>query len=88
MGPKTFEKIVNHIYPIRKSLVYPDGVFDYPEYGGLPKRISNNLSPEAVDAMQDVLFDLEGNLSFYKRKYQFRSAYKERLRDLGEPGKY
>jgi hypothetical protein len=84
MGPKTFIEIVNHVYPTRNKYAFAGGdeQWDFPDYGGLPKRISNTLSSEAVDAMQDII------QSSYSRKRDFVKAYKERLFELGEPGLY
>lgn len=84
MGPKTFNKIVNHVFPTRKlyNKEGKDWQWDYPDYGGLPKSISHTLSSEAVDAMQDVIQDS------FKRKRDFARAYRDRLRDLGERGDY
>lgn len=55
-----------------------DCLFDYPDYAGLPKKIVNQLSPEAVDAMQYVLQES------FVRKRDFSRAYKKTLIDLGE----
>lgn len=30
------------------------GVFDYPDYGGMPKKLSNQLSSALVDRIQDM----------------------------------
>jgi hypothetical protein len=81
MGPKTFNRIIDHIFPKRKEYwgLYGD-MFDYPDYAGLPKKISNTLSPEAVDAMQEVLGE-----HFTKRR-DFARAYRATLIDLGERG--
>lgn len=80
------------MFPIRKQYFNPGGshlykiniiyVFDFPYYAGLPKKISNTLSSEAVDAMQEILQNR------YSRKYLFAKAYKETLRGLGERGYY
>lgn len=35
-----------------------DYCFDYPDYGGLPKRISNALSSMEVDCIQESLDDI------------------------------
>jgi hypothetical protein len=87
VGPKTFKAIVDHLFPIRKEFFAqrPSGGsrdFDYPDYGGLPKRISNRLSSEAVDALQSIL-DMK-----FLNKRDFAKTYKQSLKDLGEPGKY
>jgi hypothetical protein len=83
MGPKTFQRIVDHMFSRRQQYygMYGD-CWDYPNYGGLPKSISSTLSCEAVDAMQDILQDK------FARKRDFARAYKQRLFELGEPGKY
>jgi hypothetical protein len=52
--------------------------FDYPDYAGLPKKIVNQLSSEAVDAMQFVL------QKCFVRKRDFARAYKQKLIDFGE----
>lgn len=81
MGPKTFQKIIDHVYPVRKKYWgFWGDQWDFPDYGGLPKSISMRLSPEAVDAMQDILHYT------YSRKRDFARAYKNRLKELGEPG--
>lgn len=87
MGPKTFKKIIDHLFPIRNNFNYKISkentwCFDYPCYGMLPKSISNTLSSEAVDAMQHIIEDK------FETKIQFAIAYRNRLRELGEPGKY
>jgi len=84
MGKKTFLRIVDHIFPIRKKFLEDfDEVFDYPDYGGLPKKISNSLSPEAVDAMQYILDGCK-----FSSKRDFARAYRNRLLEIGERGIY
>lgn len=39
-----------------------DEIFDYPEYGGLPKRISNQLSGDEVDYIQSIQFDVRSHI--------------------------
>lgn len=54
-SPETFKIIVDHAWDWHKRYVKANGemgTFDYPEYGDLPKKISNRLSPEVVDAIQ------------------------------------
>lgn len=43
------DKILGMIYDNART----DEEFDYPDYGGLPERISHKLSPEFVDAVQN-----------------------------------
>lgn len=73
MTKKMFDEIINRIYPIRSEI----DEFDC-GYGKLPKKISNKLSSEAVDAMQHILCNL------YCTKRQFAKAYKDKLFELGE----
>jgi len=89
MGPKTFQNIVDYMFPIREKYRHKPGTFymrygvfglpfDYPDYAGLHKKVVNQLSPEAVDAMQYVLQES------FVRKRDFSRAYKKTLIDLGE----
>lgn len=84
MGPKTFNEIVDRVYPTRKlyNKEGKDLQWDFPDYGGLPKRIINQLSSEAVDAMQSVISQKFVSKKDFAREYRFA------LRGLGEPGKY
>lgn len=79
-----FEKIIDYIFPIRKKIEN----FDYPDYSDLPKKISYKLSPEAVDAMQYILYAFSYNKNAYKRKYKFKRAYYDQLKELGEKVKF
>ena len=85
MTEKVLNEIVDRLFPIRETLIEREEngwdnniLFDYPDYGGLPKRISYKLSPEAVDAMQQILYNK------YSRKRDFKKAYEEELFYLGE----
>lgn len=81
MGPKTFQKIIDHVYPTRhKYSRDSDEVWDYPNYGGLSNTIAMKLSSEAVDAMQYII------QAYYNRKRDFAKAYKNKLEELGERG--
>ena len=81
----TFNNLVDHVWEHRKYYYeYPvDYLFDYPNYGNLPREISNGLTPEAVDAMQYIWEDFAVECSI-KTKSQFRSTLKRQLRELGE----
>lgn len=60
------------------------GVFDYPFYGGLPKRVLNRLSSDCVDVIQEYANDLAASghqrfskvrlekllVSYYKQGYE------------------
>ena len=80
MTKNQFKIITDHIWKNRKKLAKTDYEFDYPDYLGLPKRIANKLSPEAVDAIQEIMWVIEDgyNKRFYK-KLLFQS-----MKDLGE----
>lgn len=52
--------------------------FDFPSYGGLPSKVFSVLSPEAVDAVQNLL-PVEGI-----SKNKFVSTYLSELIRLGE----
>ena len=96
MTKRMFERMTELLWnkrkEIREGMIRQEvDIFDYPDYGELPKYIANSLSPEAVDAMQDVWSYLVNlNLGFqevpehFKRLREFRSAYKQRLWELGE----
>ena len=70
-------------------LDYPeDYVFDYPNYGNLPKKLSNTFSPEIVDAIQEVWTDafqvnIGADQPIIKTKRDFRAAFKYNLKELG-----
>lgn len=50
------KEMIDYIWDNRKSIIKKYDCFDYPDYCGLPKRISKNLSSDFVDYMQsDVL---------------------------------
>ncbi len=76
MTIKLFTEISNRIYPFRKEICGYG--FDWPNYGGLPKKIINRLSPEAVDAIQDVI------QSHFVRQRDFERSLKKRMEQLGE----
>lgn len=73
MTQQEFDIVVSYIFPIRNIID-----FNFPDYSGLPSRVSDRLSSEAVDALQIVL---SGK---YSRKSTFSSAYNKRLAELGE----
>lgn len=75
MTIKTFNKVVNHIWPIIKYH------FDFPLYASLPEEIIDELSLKAVNAMQNIKSRYD---SSFKTKEQFKKIYKEELIRLGE----
>lgn len=77
MTKTIFKEIVDKLWPLVK--MDQDFEFDYPDYGKLPKIISNNLSSEAVDAMQITISNR------CTTKAMFRKHYNKNLRILGEP---
>lgn len=43
-------------------------VFDFPDYGGLPKRTANSLSSDVVDVIQGFILDVScGSQTFTQR---------------------
>ncbi len=42
--------------------------FDFPEYGGLPKKISNRLSGDEVDAITSWLYDVSRKYMSWSKK--------------------
>lgn len=69
--------MVDFLWSNRKNLLneYNEWEFDYPNYGGLPKKISNKLSGEAVDRIQN-LFQFPDRLN---TKAKFRSEMRDAL---------
>ena len=69
-----FEEIVDCLWENRKQTNDPDWYFDYPEYGGLPHKISKKLNSHAVDIIQEVYneYDMRG----VKRKATLRGILK------------
>ena len=54
------DELVDYLFNARRKLIYVDGGvdFDYPDYGGLPKKISNRLSSDVVDRIQSNLEEI------------------------------
>jgi hypothetical protein len=85
MTKKTFNEITNFYWKHRDFYFYFDEDFvpDYPEYGCLPDRLSQKMSSEAVDALQDIWSDVFMGEDI-KTKKQFQQAWKAAMRELGE----
>lgn len=49
-------KVAKYLWDNRQQIVENYTVFDYPDYGGLPKELSDGLSPDTVDAIQQEIF--------------------------------
>jgi len=57
-----------YLWQNRKDLNTEDKVFDYPDYGGLPKRCSGRLTSGTVDWIQEEApFDGMTKKEFQKR---------------------
>lgn len=78
MNSRQFKIIIDTVWPILSS-AKKNIVFDYPDYAGIRKSVADKLSPEAVDAMQDILHEE------FKDKLDFCKRYLVRLHELGEP---
>jgi hypothetical protein len=59
-----------------KSQMMKDRSFDYPDYGGLPKDVSDQLTSEHVDFLQENVIDILGS---YRTKKQFAKRLVEDL---------
>lgn len=46
------EEMIDHFWAQRNKILDEDFEIDYPDYGGLPRRISGKLSVDLVDAIQ------------------------------------
>lgn len=72
-----FIKTVGFLFSNRNNLLN----FDYPWYGGLPSKIYNTFSPEAVDAVQNINEDLIDTVNMYV----FALVYYNEMHRIGEP---
>jgi len=54
--------------------------FDYPSYGGLPKPISNKLSSDFVDAMQDEVGELNMDKSYFTKVFRDQKSVEAMVR--------
>jgi len=58
------DEVIDFLWKNRKKILdeklYPDG-FEFPDYGGLPKKTSNKLSGDFVDAIQAAFYELREN---------------------------
>lgn len=66
------ELMANAEYDSNYGIPYID--FDYPDYGGLPKKISNRLYSSHVDIIQEHLFNML-NISKTKRVFAKTMCY-------------
>lgn len=48
--------MIDHLWDVKKKLAEEDFYFEYPYYAGLPKKISNQLTSDVVDILQEELF--------------------------------
>lgn len=89
MTKNNFNITVNHLWKHKEYYMYE---FDYPFYGGIPKRVSARFSPEVVDSIQNIWSYLIGLDVFkeqtvdnkYKTKKEFSRGLKNELARLGE----
>jgi len=60
MKKKIFDQVVDELWKNRIWYWYydEDYIFDYPDYGNLPKKLSRTFSSEVVDAIQDIWWKL------------------------------
>lgn len=70
-----FEKLIDALWK-NKSQMMKDKSFDYPDYGGLPKNVSSQLTPEHIVFLQEHIINLLGS---YRTKTQFARRLTEEL---------
>ena len=80
MRQNIFEEIAKHIYD-NIEMIMSEERFDYPDYANLPTRLIDELTPEAVDAIQNILFYFGSKFDNYK---SFFNSYEKELNRLGE----
>jgi len=49
-----FNAIVDALWANRERINDGEGDFDYPDYGGIPRRLYDKLTPDFVDAVQMI----------------------------------
>lgn len=82
MTKKTFNEITDFYWKHRDFYFSEDFVPDYPNYACLPAKLTV-MSPEAVDALQDIWCDIFQS-EVVKTKKQFRQSWKAAMKELGE----
>lgn len=69
------ELLIDALWKNKNQMMKDDDFsFDYPDYGGLPVSISNQLMPEHVDFLQENIIHLLGS---YRTKKQFARKFTE-----------
>lgn len=84
-GIKTFEEMIDILWKNRKQTFDKEYIFDFPEYGGLPKKIANKLASDVVDIIQ--VFYSADMIKDFKTKTQFRNVLKEQLFLMSHKGR-
>jgi hypothetical protein len=51
------QPLIDHLWKNRKTYLDPEFYFDYPDYGGLPPKIHNELNSHHVDLIQERIQD-------------------------------
>jgi hypothetical protein len=75
-GIEMFETVIDVLWDNRQQCV-EDYYFDFPEYGGLPKAICNQLRSDTVDVIQEIYDSY--HMRDFKTKNQFRNYFKDSL---------
>lgn len=83
MKKQTFNEVTKFLFDHRYFYKNFDDYclqFDYPDYLGLPKKLSNLLSPETVDAIQNIINELIQSQTLT----EYRKELTKELKRLGE----
>jgi hypothetical protein len=81
-GLKLFKQLVDHLWKNRELLFNKNFLFDYPDYAGLPKQISQKLTTIAIDIIQEIFY--YQNQAKFTQKSQLEKALKRALFPLAD----
>ncbi len=68
--------MLEHFWNVRRKIISGEIDFEYSDYGGLPKRISNKLPSEMVDVIQEEIVNW---IELSQTKKQFMKIAAEHL---------
>jgi len=63
-----FDEITNFLWANKKKILDMPSGFNYPNYGGLPKRLGSKISSDFADGIQGAFYDLDYHDKFYVDK--------------------
>jgi len=76
-GLKLFKQLIDHLWKNRELLFNKNFLFDYPDYAGLPKQVSQKLTSTVVDVIQEIFY--YQNQTKFIKKSQLEQALKRAL---------